>query len=152
NPRDRLASARTQLGVQGVLWAQPGVVMARLPHTSSRAHVYIDVSGSMNQLLPHLLGLLLPFVARGDALVYQFSTKVEPLPLAELKRGRLRTTQGTDINGLLPHLLAAQPAVKRALILTDGQTGIPHPDYVRQIRDRNIRIHVVLPGENAQLY
>ena len=149
NPRDRLASARQQLGVQGVLWGQPGIVMARLPETPSRAFVYLDVSGSMNQLLPHLLGLLLPYVVKGQALVYQFSTQVEPLPLDQLKRGKLRTTQGTDINCVLPHLLAATPPVKRVLILTDGYTGTAHPEYARQIRERNIRIYAVMPSESA---
>ncbi len=123
NPRDRLASARERLGVQGVLWGQPGMVMARVPETPGRAHVYLDVSGSMMQILPHLLGLLLPYVARGEALVFQFSTQIEPMTLDELKRAKLRTTQGTDINCVLTHLLAANPPVHRALILTDGYTG-----------------------------
>jgi hypothetical protein len=149
NARDRMAAARTLLGVQGVLWGQPGTVKARVPETPSRAYVYLDVSGSMNQLLPHLLGLLVPYVTRGQALVFQFSTVVEPLPLDQLKRGHLKTTQGTDINAVLTHALAAQPPCKRLLILTDGYTGKPHPDNLRKLRERNIRLYAVMPGESA---
>ncbi|NDJ62615.1 MAG: hypothetical protein GYB67_15940, partial [Chloroflexi bacterium] len=84
NPRDRLASARQVLGVQGVLWGQPGVVTARMPERPSRTNIYLDVSGSMNQVLPYLIGLLLPYVAKGQAAVFQFSTVVEPLPFDQL--------------------------------------------------------------------
>ena len=149
NPRDRMASARERLGVQGVLWGQPGMIMARQIETPSRAYVYLDVSGSMNQLLPHLLGLLLPYALKGSILVYQFSTIVEPLPCAQLRRAQLRTTQGTDINCVLPHLLAETPPVRRVLIVTDGFTGVPHPDYARQLQERNIRVHVVLLADNS---
>ena len=149
NARDRLASARQQLGVQGVLWNQPGMVKARVPETPSRAYVYLDVSGSMNQLLPHLLGLLLPYVAHGQALVFQFSTRVEPLPLPQLRRAQIRTTQGTDINCILTHALAAKPALKKVLILTDGYVGAAQPDLLRQVRASGLKLYAVLPGESA---
>jgi len=149
NARDRMASARQVLGVQGVLWNQPGMVKARVPETPSRAYVYLDVSGSMNQLLPHLLGLLLPYVTHGQAVTFQFSTRVEPLPLNQLRNGHLRTTQGTDINCVLIHALAANPQLKKVLILTDGYTGSPRPDLVRQIQASGLKIHAVLPGESA---
>ena len=149
NARDRMASARQQLGVQGVLWNQPGSVKARVPETPSRAFVYLDVSGSMSQLLPHLLNLLLPYVAHGQALVFQFSTRVEPLPLNQLKRGYIRTTQGTDINCVLTHALSTQTKLKKLLILTDGYVGTPSSDLIRQINARGVKIYAVLPGESA---
>jgi hypothetical protein len=149
NSRDRLASARQLLGVQGVLWGQPGIVKARLPETPARAYIYLDVSGSMSHHLPPLLGLILPYVANGQALIYQFSTIVESLTLEKLKQGKLRTTQGTDINCLLAHVLAAKPPVRRVLILTDGYTGKPHLEYVRQLEERGIRIYGVIPAETS---
>lgn len=149
NARDRMASARQQLGVQGVLWNQPGIVRARVPETPSRTFVYLDVSGSMNQLLPHLLGLLLPYVAHGQAVTFQFSTRVEALPLPQLRKGQIRTTQGTDINCVLTHALAAKPPLKKILILTDGYVGAAHPDLLRQARAIGLKIYAVLPGESA---
>ncbi|MFN8527191.1 MAG: vWA domain-containing protein [Anaerolineae bacterium] len=149
NPRDRFAPARTKLNVQGLLWYQPGVVKARSMTLKNKAHVYLDVSGSMNSLLPHLIGMLIPYVKRGDAAVFQFSTKVEPVKLDELKAGKVRTTQGTDIACVLQHLLQADPVVHRALILTDGYTGVPHPEAVRQLREHHIVVHVVLPTGNT---
>jgi hypothetical protein len=149
NPHDRLIPARQRLGVQGMLWNQQGVVRARVPETPSKAHVYLDVSGSMAHVLPHLLGLILPYVRSGQADIFQFSTIVEPMPLDELKIARLRTTGGTDINCVLRHAVEATPRIHRALILTDGYTGIPRPDLAQRISAQKIRIHAVLPAHMA---
>src|SRR5690606_24445115 len=92
NARDRLNPARRQLGAPGMLWNQAGQVRARVPEKPSKAHVYLDVSGSMADLLPHLLGILLPYVSQNQADVFQFSNYVEPMPLEDLKKGKLRSS------------------------------------------------------------
>lgn len=150
NARDRMVPARRSLGVQGLLWNQPGMMQVRTPDVPSRAYIYLDVSGSMSSLIPHLLGLVLPYVANGQAEVFQFSTVVEQMPLEELRKGQLRSTRGTDINCVLHHLLEPrQPAVKKALVLTDGYTGTPTADFARNIAEGGYRVHVVLPYESA---
>jgi hypothetical protein len=151
NGRDRMVSARKSLGVQGLLWNQPGCVKARVPETPSKAHVYLDVSGSMIQLIPHLLGLILPYVNSGQADVFQFSTYVEHMPPDELRKAKLRTSGGTDINCVLIHALDARPRLHRALIVTDGYTGIPHPELASRTLEQNLRIYVVLPAESASV-
>lgn len=145
---DRLRPARTLLGLPPTLWQerrpQPG--RARLP--VGRAHVYIDVSGSMQQLLPQLAALLLPYVASRQAELFQFSTAVVPLTLAALRAGALRTTGGTGIDCVLEHALGNR-RLTRALVLTDGYTGTPRADLAEQIRARGLRLSVVLPAESA---
>jgi hypothetical protein len=148
NAADRLAPARRLLGQPAMLWAQPAVSPARLPQRPASAHVYLDVSGSMTELLPRLVGLLVPFVADGRATAWQFSTTVEPLPLSELRRGRLLTTFGTSIDPVLDHLLA-HPAVRRAVIVTDGYVGGARADLARRVTDAGVRLHGVLPAESA---
>jgi hypothetical protein len=149
NPHDRLIPARQKLGVQGMLWNQKGEVRARVPEIPSKAHVYLDVSGSMAPILPHLLGLILPYVRSGQADIFQFSTIVEPMPLDELKLARLRTSGGTDINCVLRHAIDTVPRIHRALILTDGYTGIPRAELAQRIAVQNIHIHAVLPAHLA---
>ena len=149
NARDRLAPARRKLGVPGTIWQVPATVRVRLPEEPSKAHVYLDVSGSMNEVLPHLLGMLVPYVRSGQAEVFQFSTIVSALPLEKLEKGRLNTSGGTNINCVINHLMAAKPNVRRALILTDGMTGTPSLQNLERVRERNARLHVVLPAENA---
>ncbi len=152
NGRDRLAPARRMLGAPPTIWSQPGVVKARVPERPSKAHVYIDVSGSMSRLIPHLLSLILPYVFRREAEVYQFSTRVERLSFEALRQGKLRTTGGTNINCVLQHVLQYQPPVRRILVLTDGYTGRPRPDLLHEVQERSMRIHVVLSGETAHRY
>lgn len=148
NAADRPAPARRLLGVPATLWAQPSLTPARVPERPASAHVYLDVSGSMSELLPRLVGLLVPFVADGRAAAWQFSTTVEPLPLAALHRGRLTTTFGTSIDCVAAHLLA-HPAVRRAVIVTDGYVGRARADLARRLADTGVRLHGVLPAESA---
>ena len=148
NARDRLAPARRSLGLPATLYAQPAIARPLAREPEGAAHVYLDVSGSMGELLPRLVGLLRPHALAGRAKVFQFSTTVWPLPAAELRRGEIRTTGGTAIDPVLQHALAA-PRVRRILVVTDGLTGDPHPRLAQQLRARRIEVHVVLPAESA---
>ena len=105
----------------------------------------------MNYILPYLLGLLLPYVAKDQADIFQFSTKVVPLSFGELRQGNLNTTGGTDINCVLEHVLQSDGKVTRLLLLTDGATGTPTPELMQAIRDSNLRMNVVLP-HNGNLH
>jgi hypothetical protein len=148
NATDRLVPARRLLGLPATLYEQVAVQRERRIEPMFRAHVYVDVSGSMFELLPHVAGLLAPYVASGEAQVFQFSTVVEPLALADLRAGRLRTTGGTSIHCVLDHALA-YPRLRRVLVLTDGYVGGARGDQSDALRERGIRIHVVLPSESA---
>lgn len=145
NARDRLAAARHALGAPKTLWSQPTSTRARLPVKPSRAFIYLDVSGSMNQLLGHLMHLLLPYLARGEAEAFQFSTVVKPLPFSQLRQGKLSTSGGTSINCVLNHLLEVTPAVQRTLLITDGMVGAANSVVAEEIRERGIQLYVVLP-------
>lgn len=146
NARDRLAPARRLLGAPETMWAQPTTARARLTERPSRSFVYLDVSGSMNFVLSNLLHLLLPYVANKQAEVFQFSTDIKPLPFAELKQGLVTTTGGTDINCVLAHALEVSPQVERVLILTDGETGSPSAHLYERIKERRMKLYVVLPN------
>ncbi|MDQ7026051.1 MAG: VWA domain-containing protein [Anaerolineae bacterium] len=148
NPRDRLNPARKLLGMPGTLWSQRGEVKARVPERRVKAHVYLDVSGSMSNVLPYLLNLLAPYVAQGKAKIYQFSTLVDELSLEGLKKGLVNSTRGTQIFCVTQHMLEHKDNLKQVIILTDGYTGRPRFDHVRQLQERNMKIHVVLPGES----
>ncbi len=146
NPLDRSRHARERLGVAGLLWNQCAHVSRQRSEPEPPTHVYLDVSGSMGELLPRLLGLLVPHVQRRHAEVFQFSTVVEPLPLPCLRKGEIRTTCGTGIECVLEHALAT-PRLRRALILTDGYTGAAGDEHRARINGRALELHVVLPAE-----
>jgi hypothetical protein len=145
---DRLRPSRRALGLPTTLWTQATPVRVRVVEPPASAHVYLDVSGSMLDLLPHLCGLLVPYLAAGRARVYQFSTEVSPLSLAALQQGELETTLGTDARCLFAHALST-PRLRRLLILTDGYTGGPSDEQRHALAERGIGVHVVLPADSA---
>ncbi len=148
NPRDRTAAARRRLGLPVTLWTQGLPRRHRVPVPSAPAHVYLDVSGSMRSVLPMLLDMLTPHVARRRARLFQFSTEVRPLAPADLAAGLVHSTLGTDIDPVLRHVLDAS-RVRQVIVLTDGYTGTPAQRLAGEIRARHIAIDVVLPASNA---
>jgi hypothetical protein len=147
NPRDRLAPARSRLGMPGTLWAQPTSVKARVPDRPTKAYVYLDVSGSMYQVISYLLGLMVPYVANKQADIFQFSTQVSEMSFADLRSGHLTTTGGTNINCVMDHLFKLHPKADRVLLLTDGEVGAPLAEYAQRVIDEKIKLYVVMPDD-----
>jgi hypothetical protein len=119
--KDRRAIVQRQLGGQPLVYQWH--VSQRVPGRSDRVHVYVDVSGSMNDVLRPLYGAMLDCQDWVANTVHLFSTKVEDIPLADLRSGKVSSTGGTDIECLAKHIQANK--IARALILTDGFVGIP---------------------------
>lgn len=144
NPADRLLPARRALQAPTVLAAQPLLAPARVPDRPARALVYLDVSGSMADVLPYLVDLLHTPARQRYVVVQQFSTVVAPLGLEDLARGHLTTTYGTDINCVL-HDLLTHPH-RRVLLITDGYVGTPAADLVTRLRERGVEVHALIPA------
>lgn len=88
-----------------------------VPARAGTAHVYLDVSGSMNAEMPHivaLLGRLGRYIRRP---FWAFSDVVAP---ARIEQGRLvaDTTGGTSMACVLRHLAQTRP--RAAVVVTDG--------------------------------
>ena len=145
NPADRLLPAKRALGVPAPLSAQWIPTRRRSLDPPARALVYLDVSGSMSAWLPHLVDLLVPLVRRRLVRVQQFSTVVAPLGLDDLARGRLTTTDGTDINCVLTDILDRPQ--RRVLLITDGYVGAPRESLAAAVRERGVRVHAALPAD-----
>ncbi len=140
---DRTVHAKRALGVPALLQQQRTVTPVRTPQPPHRALVYLDVSGSMAGLLPHLVDLLVPPVRQGLVVVRQFSTQVSELPLADLASGNLATTGGTDIACVLAD--AIELPFRRVLLLTDGQVGAPGQAWVSRFKNRGIEVFAAVP-------
>ena len=96
----------------------PGRVRA-----GDRVHVYLDVSGSVHGILPALSGAVTDCARFVHPVVHAFSTEVAETTLPDLRKGRIRTTNGTDIRCVADH--ARRNRVTRAVIITDGYVGRP---------------------------
>jgi hypothetical protein len=108
------------------------------------AQIYLDVSGSMNCEMGHLIGLLnrlrrfirMPFWA--------FSTKVSP---ARIEDGALKTdtTGGTSLACVLDHIAKTRP--ESAVIVTDGYIESIPCSLVLQTN--HTRIHTLLTRDGS---
>jgi hypothetical protein len=113
---------------------------ATVQRPEGRAHVYLDVSGSMNAEMPlvvALLGQLYGWIKRP---LWAFSTHVAP---AVIERGVLRadTTGGTSLACVLEHVERTRPAC--ALIVTDGYVEAIGRPKLATLRART-KLHAIV--------
>jgi hypothetical protein len=144
---DRRAGVQRLLGAEPLLWR--GELAVRAPVPTARVAVYLDVSGSMDTVLPVLYAALAGCLDAVEPLLRGFSTAIGTLTHAQLRAGLRLTTGGTDIATVTADLLARR--VRRALIVTDGWVGTVPADHLRELRARRVRIAVALtaPGDPA---
>jgi len=104
--------------------------------------VYLDVSGSVNDYLPEIIGVLQSL--RTDLTsVFLFSNKVVEVSFQSLLRGAVKTTYGTDFNCIAQSLI--DRGLDKAIVLTDGYAGL-NPDLQDELRRKKVRVMTVLYG------
>lgn len=104
--------------------------------------VYLDVSGSVNQHLPHIIGLL-QGLKQDLKSIFLFSNKVEEVPFATLLAGRIKTTYGTDFDCIAQSIL--DRGFDKAVILTDGYASMK-PELAEALRKQRVCTLTVLFG------
>jgi len=144
---DRRGAVRAAAGLPVLLHRAEldGPTLAR----AERVHVYLDVSGSMTLLIPHVYAALRPFFGLLHERVHLFSTEVCDVAPQALARGQLRGTGGTAIDCVTEHLL--EQRITRALVITDGLVGdVPQAD-LRRIKSRRVRFAAAItdPGKTT---
>ena len=143
DPGDRRAAVVRSLGATPLLYRS--TLLDPRGRGDGAAHVYLDVSGSMDPWLEDLygaLGALRRHIARD---VHLFSTRVETVPLRALLEGRRPTTGGTELACALDHALARR--ARRVLVVTDGYVGTPSAEIVRSVERAGLEVRALLtPG------
>ena len=144
SPGDRRAALRS-------LWS-PFLPDARweTEHTAraGSAHVYLDVSGSMNAEMPvvvALLGRLSTYIRRP---FWAFSNVVAP---ARIEQGRLiaATTGGTSMACVLNHVARTKP--RAAIVVTDGYIEALSSEQVAATSGTRLHVIVTRNGNAALL-
>lgn len=149
SPRDRRAHVLRATGTTPLLYAQH--LRAPRGWDRSATHVYLDVSGSMTGYLPALVRALAVNRELVAPRVHLFSTKVATVPLAQVTRGHLDSTLGTDITCVFEHVAQLQP--RRALIVTDGMVGRASNPLLQRVRQAGTELRVLLTpsGQRCEL-
>lgn len=128
-----------------------------LPEASWRGHqrrpegttqVYLDVSGSMNAEMPHIVALLAQLGGRIRRPLWAFSDVVAP---AEIVRGQLKaqTSGGTSMQCVIEHLARTRPAA--AIVLTDGYIETLPRKLIATIDGIRLHVLVTRDGNPAQI-
>ena len=104
--------------------------------------VYLDVSGSVNQHLPEIIGLLRNLKAELNS-VFLFSNQVVETPFLTLLAGQVQTTYGTDFDCIAEHVLANR--FDKAVILTDGYASMTDENQ-EQLKARAFTALTILFG------
>jgi hypothetical protein len=104
--------------------------------------IYLDVSGSVNDSLPEILGILRR-LQREVTSVYQFSNEVVETSMRELTRGRIATTYGTSFDAVAKSIL--DNAYGKAVVITDGFSNI-ESGLQKQMKGKGVKILTILFG------
>ena len=104
--------------------------------------IFLDVSGSVNEHLPGIIGLLSHYRDRIRS-VHLFSNAVREVSFDTLCAGRLSTTYGTDFNCVARTVIDKE--YDRAVILTDGYASLDD-EHDRELTEAHPNILTILFG------
>ena len=108
--------------------------------------IYVDVSGSMGQLLPHLRRALLTLRREIEPTLYWFSDEVVAASGNDLETGDMPSTGGTAICAVITHAMQQLPAGSAAIVLTDGYLEAVPKATSAALRHAQLSLHVGVVG------
>lgn len=104
--------------------------------------IYLDVSGSVNQYLPEILGIL-NHLKNDIRLIYQFSNVVVETNFKLLIDGKIKTSYGTDFDCVAES--AVENNYDKLIVITDGYASMK-PENQQELLKRRIKILTILYG------
>ena len=104
---------------------------------------YLDVSGSVNEHLPKIIGILRNL--RSDIRsIFLFSNKVVETPFTDLvDKGKVETTYGTDFDCIAESIL--ENGFEKAVVITDGYASM-NEDNQNRLKKAKARILTIVFG------
>ena len=123
----------------------PGFFRNRQPKMKNNREgiaIFLDVSGSVNQSLPEIVGLLARY-RRNIRSVYQFSNAVSEITMDALMCGHVETTCGTDFDCIANTILTEE--FTRAVIITDGFASMGELNQLA-LHDAGVQLLTILFG------
>ncbi len=107
--------------------------------------IYLDVSGSVNEYLPKILGIL-KSLKKEITTIFQFSNAVVETPFEKLLKGKIKTTYGTDFSCIAKSIL--ERGFDKAIIITDGYASMDE-ELKKELKKRDL-VTLTILFDNAQ--
>ncbi|HOC99037.1 MAG TPA: hypothetical protein PKH54_03775 [Myxococcota bacterium] len=111
------------------------------------AHVYVDVSGSMQDEMPYMFGVLSMSRELIADPIHEFSNMIEDVSLHDFSRGVCRTTGGTDFDVIMKH--AMDRSFRQVIIFTDGWASHCESVYER-FKAAGKKLHLVFVNSSSE--
>ena len=146
NARDRYGILEYRIQKRPVMWDTPVKTPTQVP--PDFCSLFIDVSASMDAVLPQLIALLAAYMSQYQYEMWQFSNVVEPLHLEMLKRGILASSRGTDLACALSHIVRQKQTRPVSLVISDADFKPPNTTLLRKAC-RRTRLHFLITGTKA---
>jgi len=106
--------------------------------------IYLDVSGSVNDFLPQILGVL-KGLRKEIKSIFLFSNKVVETSFESVLKGHVQTTYGTDFDCIAESVLERD--FRKAVIVTDGFASMK-PELSEKLKEHRLRTLTVLFGNS----
>jgi len=102
--------------------------------------IYLDVSGSVNDYLPEIIGVIMKLQNKLST-VFLFSNAVVEMPVKKLILGQIETTYGTDFDCIAQSIIENQ--YDKAVVITDGYASLSE-DLSKKLKKQKVRILTIL--------
>lgn len=112
-----------------------------MPGNSGKVHMFVDVSGSQDEVFPYVLRLMRDAGRLIDPDVNVFSTVIDTLSINDIRLDKLEfeNTGGTDFDCVLNH--AIKKGYGSIVVLTDGYSDVSEP-VMKRAKKAKIRVLV----------
>jgi len=102
--------------------------------------IYLDVSGSVNEYLPKIIGILKGFEKKLES-IFLFSNKVVEVSFSSLLKGKIETTGGTDFDCVASSICKRN--FDKAVVITDGYASLAR-EWKEKLTNRRVNILTIL--------
>ena len=102
--------------------------------------IYLDVSGSVNEYLPEIIGVIMKLQNKLST-VFLFSNAVVETPVKKLILGQIETTYGTDFDCIAQSIIENQ--YDKTVVITDGYASLSD-DLSEKIKKQKVKILTIL--------
>jgi len=102
--------------------------------------IYLDVSGSVNEYLPKIIGAISKLKTEVISL-FLFSNRVVEISMKDLIKGNIETTWGTDFDCIAESIIERK--FDKAVVITDGYASLSE-ELSNKLKEKNLSILTIL--------
>ena len=143
------SSAIPALSRKDFLWMSLGTMpliyssqIASRINDNVELNIFIDVSGSFDNIIEFVYGVVVGLKEYNLQGVYLFSTIVKKITINELRKGNVVTTGGTYATAVLEHALTHK--MKKIILITDAEFETISESIINKVKQSGMEIYLLI--------